>query len=41
MTTLMTRPPAASVQVANPGPTPMMLNHTAWVTRDVEATANF
>jgi catechol 2,3-dioxygenase-like lactoylglutathione lyase family enzyme len=25
----------------NPGLTPLMLNHAAWVTHDVEATANF
>lgn len=41
MTTLMTRPSATSGQSKNPGLTPMMLNHAAWVTHDVEATADF
>ena len=30
-----------SEQLINPGLTPVMLNHAAWVTHDVEATANF
>lgn len=31
----------AETKLANPGLTPLMLNHAAWVTHDVEATADF
>lgn len=30
-----------TTKLVNPGLTPRMLNHAAWVTHDVEATANF
>ncbi len=30
-----------TAQMPNPGLTPMMLNHAAWVTHDVQATAEF
>jgi len=33
--------PAPDTRQPNPGLTPMMLNHAAWVTHDVEATADF
>lgn len=33
--------PAAPTRAINPGLTPMMLNHAAWVTHDVAATADF
>jgi catechol 2,3-dioxygenase-like lactoylglutathione lyase family enzyme len=32
---------ARGAAAENPGLTPIMLNHAAWVTHDVEATANF
>lgn len=41
MTDLKVRPSAALGQSGNPGLVPMMLNHAAWVTHDVEATAHF
>ena len=33
--------PAPAARAQNPGLTPIMLNHAAWVTHDVEATADF
>ena len=33
--------PVAPTRATNPGLTPMMLNHAAWVTHDVAATADF
>lgn len=33
--------PAATGRTRNPGLTPMMLNHAAWITQDVAATADF
>ncbi len=38
--TIAARPPGGLLQ-ENPGLSPMMLNHAAWVTHDVEATAAF
>ncbi|WP_217705683.1 VOC family protein [Peristeroidobacter soli] len=35
------QPVARVARSANPGLTPLMLNHAAWVTHDVEATAEF
>lgn len=32
---------AAAPRLANPGLTPLMLNHAAWVAQDVEATVDF
>lgn len=37
----MNAPPLAKSLQANPGLTPLMLSHAAWVTHDVEATADF
>ena len=37
----MTAPSPAQPRQPNPGLTPLMLNHAAWVTHDVEATADF
>src|SRR5437762_5446191 len=36
-----TRDPSHATKKKNPGLTPVMLNHAAWVTHDVEATADF
>lgn len=36
-----TMSPATAAPVSNPGLTPMMLNHVAWITHDVAATADF
>lgn len=37
----MNAPSVSSSRQANPGLTPLMLSHAAWVTHDVEATADF
>ncbi|MEC3911879.1 VOC family protein [Sphingobium sp. CR2-8] len=37
----MTHPAPVSLRRANPGLTPLMLSHAAWVTHDVETTADF
>lgn len=37
----MSLPAGSASKPANPGLTPLMLSHAAWVTHDVEATADF
>lgn len=41
MTKSSATPESQSSGTSNPGLSPCMLNHVAWVTHDVEATANF
>ncbi|WP_235879304.1 VOC family protein [Burkholderia sp. USMB20] len=44
MTGVLPKPPGSSLRMSklpNPGLTPMMLNHAAWVTPDAAATAEF